>query len=191
MRSSTPDTDSRRAELRDRPVHAPPPDTAHQRLPSAGAETNPTTHWPSSMRPMSVAHTGTPRTKFLVPSIGSMTHWREECPVVGSSSPRTESRPRARPSCSRMTRSASLSASVTGVRSDLVSTVKLPASKRARVRLSTLLAIVCARCRSSRQRRCLAGGAVSAGCAAAGEGAAGGSGKTGRCGRGVSLMAPR
>ena len=62
-----------------------------------------------------------------------------------------------------MTRSASLSASVTGVRSDLVSTVKLPASKRARVRLSTLLAIVCARCRSSRQRRCLAGGAVGAG----------------------------
>ena len=111
--------------------------------------------------------------------------------MVGSSSPRTESRPRARPSCSRMTRSASRSASVTGVRSDLVSTVKFPASKRAWVRLSTLLAIVCARCRSSRQRRCLAGGAVGAGGAAAGEGAAGGSGKTGRCGRGVSLMTPR
>ena len=43
--------------------------------PSPGADTTPTTGpcstWVSAM---SVAHTGMPRTKLLVPSIGSMTH---------------------------------------------------------------------------------------------------------------------
>ena len=32
---------------------------------------------------MRVAHTGTPRTKLCVPSIGSTTHWRGLDPVVG------------------------------------------------------------------------------------------------------------
>jgi hypothetical protein len=59
-----------------RPVQAPPSRAAHQRRLSAGALTTPTMTSSSSISPMSVAHTGTPRTKFLVPSIGSMTQQR-------------------------------------------------------------------------------------------------------------------
>ena len=47
---------------------------------------------PSTSSAISVAHTGTPRTKFLVPSIGSITHWRPVNSVVPpNSSPNTES----------------------------------------------------------------------------------------------------
>ena len=43
-----------------------------------------------------MAQTGTPRTKFLVPSIGSTTHWRWLWPVEPCSSPSTASRDRTR-----------------------------------------------------------------------------------------------
>ena len=49
---------------------------AHQRRPRAGAETTPVVMFGPSRIAINVAHTGTPRTKFLVPSIGSMIHWR-------------------------------------------------------------------------------------------------------------------
>ena len=42
---------------------------------------------PSSTREMRVAHTGTPRTKLWVPSMGSMTHCRGRDPVGSNSSP--------------------------------------------------------------------------------------------------------
>src|SRR5699024_7403615 len=68
--------------------HAPAPGAAHQRRHSAGAETRPTFGTPSSSRLIRVAHTGTPRTKFFVPSIGSMTHWRpSKCASPPNSSP--------------------------------------------------------------------------------------------------------
>lgn len=57
-----------------RPVHAPEPTVAHHRRPSAGAETTPSTGIPPSTRAISVAQTGTPRTKFFVPSMGSTIH---------------------------------------------------------------------------------------------------------------------
>src|SRR5699024_3092162 len=58
---------------------APAPFDAYQRRRSAGAETTETTASASSKSVISVAHTGPPRAQFLVPSIGSITHWR---PVV-------------------------------------------------------------------------------------------------------------
>jgi len=69
---------------------------AHQRRPKAGAETTPTTGTPLSTSAIRVAQTGTPRTKFFVPSIGSMIHCRLPRPVVPNSSPYTESRGRVR-----------------------------------------------------------------------------------------------
>ena len=59
-------------------TNAPPPSKAYQRRKSAGALTTPTTTCsvPSacfSINPMRVAQVGTPRRKFLVPSIGSIT----------------------------------------------------------------------------------------------------------------------
>ena len=51
---------------------------------------------------MSVAHTGTPRTKFLVPSIGSITHRRWLWPVEPCSSPVIASRERTRDRVRRM-----------------------------------------------------------------------------------------
>lgn len=47
---------------------------AHQRRPKAGAETTPVVMSGPSRSAIKVAQTGTPRTKFLVPSIGSMIH---------------------------------------------------------------------------------------------------------------------
>ncbi len=87
---------SRRAWERLFPVHAPVPWEAHHRRPKAGAETTPTTGTPLSTNAIRVAQTGTPRTKFFVPSIGSMTHCRAPRPVVPNSSPSTESRGRVR-----------------------------------------------------------------------------------------------
>src|SRR5689334_13312488 len=93
----------------------------------------PTTASSPSNRAMSVAHTGTPRTKFFVPSIGSSTHRREPWPVVPNSSPSTASRVRARLSVIRSCSSTARSASVTGVRSGFVSTTRSCALKRSRL----------------------------------------------------------
>jgi hypothetical protein len=139
----------RRADDRLRPVQAPVPVAAHQRRPRAGAETSPRTGRRPSSNAMSVAQTGTPRTKFLVPSIGSMTHWRAPWPVASNSSPTTASRGRTRRSWTRTISSAARSASVTGVRSGFVSTVRSAAANRDVVTLSTWSAITCARRRSS------------------------------------------
>src|SRR5262245_55514952 len=49
------------ADISARPVQAPSPYDAHQRRPSAGADTTPATTWSSTIRPIIVAHTGTPR----------------------------------------------------------------------------------------------------------------------------------
>src|SRR4051794_459270 len=148
-RSATAETCSRRAEERLRPVQAPVPRAAHQRRPRAGADTTPTTGSPPSSRASSVAQTGTPRTKFFVPSIGSTTHWRLPWPVGPNSSPTTASRGRVRRSWVRTSSSASLSASLTGVRSGLVSTRRSAAWNRDVVTLSTMSAMTWASRRSS------------------------------------------
>ena len=77
-----------------------------------------------------MAQTGTPRTKFLVPSIGSITHCRWLCPVEPCSSPRTASRERTRERVRRIASSTAWSASVTGVRSGLLITCRSRALKR-------------------------------------------------------------
>src|SRR5215218_4762321 len=74
-RSATDDTEIRRGGPPAKDVNAPSPAPAHQRRCSAGALTAPATGTPSCNRTIRVAYTGTPRTKFLVPSIGSITHW--------------------------------------------------------------------------------------------------------------------
>src|SRR5215472_3680859 len=84
------------AFVRLRPVHAPPRRAAHQRRPSAGAVTTPTITSASSMSPIRVAQTGTPRTKFMVPSIGSITQHRWLDPEWPNSSPNMASRGRDR-----------------------------------------------------------------------------------------------
>ena len=96
--SDTAETRISRAFMNDLPVNAPPSFEAHQRRPRAGAETSPATISPASSSAISVAQTGTPRTKFDVPSIGSMIQRRSWDPVDPSispcSSPRTTSRVR-------------------------------------------------------------------------------------------------
>jgi hypothetical protein len=119
------------ARSSDLPVQAPPPFIAHQRRLSIGAETTPTTTSSSTISEISEAHTGTPRTKFLVPSIGSTTQRRWLWPVEPVSSPTTASRGRARDSVRRMPSSTDRSASVTGERSGLVITCRSRALKRA------------------------------------------------------------
>src|ERR1022692_1836314 len=89
----------------------------HHRRDSAGAETTPTVTSSSAISAISVAQTGTPRTKFLVPSIGSITQQRLPTPVRPNSSPITASRGRERPRTFRSDSSVARSASVTGVRS--------------------------------------------------------------------------
>ena len=143
------ETRNRWAADRLRPLQAPDPVAAHQRRERAGAETTPRTGESSTTNAMSVAHTGTPRTKFLVPSMGSTTHRRGPWPVSSISSPTTASRGRVRLSWRRTSRSAARSASVTGVRSGLVSTCRSAARKRSVVSPSTESAITCARRRSS------------------------------------------
>ena len=96
-RSAIPDTWIRWADVRLRPDHAPLPRAAHQRRDKAGAATSPRTGLSPSTRAMRVAHTGTPRTKLFVPSIGSITHRRGPCPE-SNSSPWTASRGRVRAS---------------------------------------------------------------------------------------------
>ena len=145
----TEETCRRVALLSREPVQAPASSPPHQRRPSAGAETRPTTGRPSSISPISVPHTGTPRTKLLVPSIGSITHWRGEAPVLPNSSPITWSRERARESWERTSCSAAVSASVTSVRSGLVETSRSCALNREAVSWSTASASTWARRRSS------------------------------------------
>ena len=89
----------RLAAARLRPDQAPEPLAAHQRRPSAGAATRPSTGMSSSTSEIRVAQAGTPRTKLCVPSMGSMTQRRGPCPVVSNSSPSTASRGRVRLSC--------------------------------------------------------------------------------------------
>jgi hypothetical protein len=148
----TADTEIRLACDSERPVQAPEPRPAHQRRPSAGALTSPTTGSSPSTSAIKVAHTGTPRTKFLVPSIGSITHCRAPCPVTPNSSPSTASRGRVRDSWLRTISSAERSASVTGVVSGFVSTVRSWALKRAMVWPSTWSAMTWASRRSSSYR---------------------------------------
>src|SRR5215211_4632965 len=111
------------ADINDLPAYAPPSRLAHQR-PKAGALTTPTTGLSPIIKAISVAHTGTPRTKFFVPSIGSITQRRGPQPVSPISSPCTASRGRARLRVRRMACSAAVSASETGVRSGLAVTCR-------------------------------------------------------------------
>src|SRR5918999_3464450 len=145
----TDETWQRVALARLRPVQEPPSRAAHQRRLSDGAETTPTTTPSYSIRAISVAQTGTPRTKFLVASIGSITQHRAPWPVLPYSSPSTASRGRARLSVPRIDSSTARSASLTGVRSGLVSTRKSSARNRRVVMSSPASASTCARRRSS------------------------------------------
>ena len=130
LEPATSETWHRVALSSDLPVHAPSPFEAHQRRCSAGAETTPTTTSSSTASAISVAHTGTPRTKFLVPSIGSTIQRRWLWPVEPCSSPMTASREPARDRVRRMLSSTAWSASVTGVRSGLVITCRSSALNR-------------------------------------------------------------
>ena len=101
----------------------------------------PTTGSPSTANAMRVVKSGIPRAKATVPSIGSMIHCRLASPAVApSSSPRIASPGNAARITSRITRSASRSASVTGEPSPLVSTATFRKrgmiSKRARSQAS-------------------------------------------------------
>jgi hypothetical protein len=91
--------------------------------------------------------------KFLVPSIGSMTHCRLPGPAAGAdspySSPSTPSRGRARASVERIAFSTAVSASETGVRSGLAATCKSSARNRAIEMESAVSASRWARARSS------------------------------------------
>ncbi len=148
-RSATPLTRSGLPVARDAPAQAPVPRAAHQRRPSAGALTTPTSTEPSTRSATSVAQTGTPRTKFLVPSIGSTTHCRGLSPTSPSSSPSTAS-PGRRPARVRRTcASTAVSASLTGVRSGLAATRRSCARNRARVCASAASASSWASARSS------------------------------------------
>ena len=86
---------TRETPIRSPFANAPAPRAAHQRRPSAGAETTPSTSSPSRSSASSVAHTGIPREKFRVPSIGS-TIQRVAPPSSPSSSPNTPSPGRSR-----------------------------------------------------------------------------------------------
>ena len=69
-----------------------------------------------------MAHTGTPRTKFLVPSIGSITHGATRGPGVAELLAHDRVAGAGPASVIRSCSSTARSASVTGVRSGLVST---------------------------------------------------------------------
>ena len=110
----------------------------------------PTAGTPSTSSAISVAHTGTPRTKFFVPSIGSTTHclpWNSRVPP--NSSPNTESSGRCSASRARSSFSASRSASVAGVMSGLVCTRRSTAPNRCIVNASASAARSRASVRSS------------------------------------------
>ena len=96
-------------------AHAPSPLRAQKSSPVAGLWTTPVVTCPSSSRAMSTAQIGMCRTKFLVPSMGSMIQRRDVGPSCPNSSPRKPQSGKARPRTARMTCSASRSAWVTGV----------------------------------------------------------------------------
>ena len=94
---------------------------------------------------------GTPRTKFFVPSIGSMTHRRAA--VAGDAVLLAEERVAGSVplELSRSAGSTARSASVTGVRSGLVSTTRSAARNRDMVMASAASASACASRRSASQ----------------------------------------
>ena len=105
--------------------HAPPPLTAHQRRPSAGADSRPTTISPSTSRAIAVAHPGRPNAKLCVPSMPSRIHRLAAFPGCGpTSSPTTASAGRSRRSTSRIACSVSKSTCETGVPSALWTVVR-------------------------------------------------------------------
>ena len=133
----------------DLPVQAPPSFDRPPAPVERGAETTPTTTSSSTISAIRVAQTGTPRTKFLVPSIGSITQRRWLCPVEpcllaehGVAGPG----PRQRAADALLDR---WSASVTGVRSGLVITRRSSAWNRLVVSESASSARTCASRRSS------------------------------------------
>src|SRR5436309_6502717 len=111
------------AVIRDTPMrrpsrNAPPPRAACQRAPKAGALATPATTSPPCSIASSVANTGMPRTKFRVPSMGSMMS--RACVGPGaspSSSPSTPSSGWFWRTAVRAIASIAWSASVTGLRS--------------------------------------------------------------------------
>ena len=138
------------AAASDLPVHAPVPCAAHQRRPSAGADDQPDDHLVAlherdERGPHRHAADEVLRAVDRVDDPAARAVARCRRP------PRrcTASRGRARASWSRISSSALLSASETGVRSGLVSTRRSRALKRDIVRPSTWSAITCARRRSS------------------------------------------
>ncbi|CKQ65932.1 Uncharacterised protein [Mycobacterium tuberculosis] len=148
--SATEETDSRCGRAPSTDANAPRPRAAHHRRCSAGALTTPTDGTPSSSSAIKLAHTGTPRTKFLVPSIGSTIHCRPVKVVdPPNSSPKTPSPGRSRPSVWRTSDSTARSASVTGVKSGLVSMRRSSAPNRTRVNSSARSARASASIRSS------------------------------------------
>ena len=96
-------------------------------------------------------HTGTPRRKLAVPSIGSMIHWRTVSPWAPNSSPKMPSSGRSVASASRIARSTARSASVTCDASAFSETRRSAASKRGRDCASAASASRSARARSARE----------------------------------------
>src|SRR5581483_1548455 len=132
--------------------NAPSPRRAHQRRPRAGAETNASETSPSRSSASSVAHTGTPRTYDIVPSIGSTIHFVSP-PSSPNSSPKTLSPRPDEATSSRIACSASRSASETGVRSGFVSTRRSSARNRRSVTASAASARAPAKRRSASKLR--------------------------------------
>ena len=130
-RSATCETVIWRASPWSNATNAPWPAAAHHRRLNAGADTTPTTGTPSTSKAISVAQIGRPRTKFLVPSMGSTTHCRPvRIASPPNSSPRTSSSGNTAARRSRIICSQARSASETGVRSGLASTSRSIAPKR-------------------------------------------------------------
>ena len=104
---STEDTEMRRARHRANDVNAPSPRAGPPSALQRGRADHSDDGTPSCSSAINVAHTGTPRTKFLVPSIGSITHCLPLKVVVPpNSSPSTGSSGRSRDSvvAQRLTR---------------------------------------------------------------------------------------
>ena len=110
------------------PAYAPEPRSAHQRRPSAGAETTPRRTASNSSSATKVAQIGMPR---VVP--GPVDRVQKPAPIAARgcscSSPRTLSAGRSAASIRRSSLSTARSASVTGVRSALISIAR-PDRKR-------------------------------------------------------------
>ena len=107
-------------------AQAPSPFRAQNSSPLAGLKTTPVVTRPSSSSAMRTAQKGMWRTKFLVPSMGSMIHRREVEPSSPNSSPRKPQPGVARARMARIAFSASWSAWVTGVLSGLMVISKPP-----------------------------------------------------------------